>query len=124
MYETLIMLKPDQQFSMTEMEQLVQDVCSNGQAQVSLSGETLHVEDSGAVLMISFSDGDWVAEEAQELAQRKNLPTQGVTVRYEMNGRDEDMQLYNDYLLINERLDATGKFIIFDQFTGQLFGTV
>ena len=40
-----------------------------------------------------------------------------------MNGEDADMDLFNDYLLVNERLDATGHFFVFDPTEGKLFGT-
>lgn len=38
-----------------------------------------------------------------------------------MVGNDPDMLFFNDYLLINEKLYATGKFVIFDQVAGEEF---
>ena len=37
-----------------------------------------------------------------------------------MGGDDVEMTLFNDYLLINERLQKTGHFVIFDPQEGKL----
>jgi hypothetical protein len=55
-----------------------------------------------------------VVNESNEIAERFGVPSQGCRTRFEMSGNDPDMTLFNDYLLINERLQAMGNFVIFD----------
>jgi hypothetical protein len=123
MYETLMMIKPGEEFSMKAMADLVTKVCQSGEAEVKQTGGGIRVSLQEASLMIHYADGDWVAIESEELAARFNLPVSGCLTRFEMTGRDDDMLLYNEYLLINERLEDTGLFVVFDQFSGKRFGT-
>jgi hypothetical protein len=122
MYEMLMMLKPGEAFSVESMEALVRAVCHNDEVGVFRRDDTITVKDDDAQIIISFSDGDWVAEEARELADHFGVPSAGCIERYEMSGNDPEMVLFNVFLLINERLDSTGLFILFDCFSGDLFG--
>ena len=123
MYETLMMIKPGGEFSMQAMAALVSEVCRSGDAQVKHDKGGIKVSLQNASLMINFSDEDWVAIESQEIAARFSLPVSGCRARFEMSGRDDDLLLYNEYLLINERLEDTGLFVVLDQFSGTRFGT-
>jgi hypothetical protein len=68
---------------------------------------------SGSLDLVWHNAGH-VVEESNEIAERFGVPSQGCRARFEMAGDDPDMELFNDYLLINERLQDTGKFVIFD----------
>jgi hypothetical protein len=114
MYDTLIMLKPDASFSVDEVHALVVDVMNSEAAAVEREGSRVRVTTGSGSLDIVWDDAGHVVEESNEIAERFGVPSQGCRARLEMAGDDPDMELFNDYLLINERLQATGKFVIFD----------
>ena len=120
MYETLIMLKPGGQFSLEDMLHVVRDVASSGDACVERTGDGILLEEGTAMLGISFSDAPHVADESGEIASQFHVPCQGCAARFEMSGDDPDLDLFNDYLIINERLQETGLFVIFDPNKGKL----
>ncbi len=122
MDETLMMIKPDSVLPTELMKALVGEICRTGEAEVDCRGGQITVSLQGACLTINDADGDWVAVESREIAERFNIPSKDCKARYEMNGRDDEMLLYNEYLLINERLEAAGLFVIFDQYSEQFFG--
>ena len=114
MYDTLIMLKPDAAFTVDELHALVVDVVKSGEAAVERKGSHVRVAARSGWLDIAWHNSGYVLEESNEIAERFSVPSQGCRARFEMAGDDPDMELFNDYLVINERLQATGKFVIFD----------
>ncbi|MCY2995927.1 MAG: hypothetical protein NTY19_49965, partial [Planctomycetota bacterium] len=77
----------------------------------------------GSYLRVDYNDEPHVIEESKEIAVDCGIPCGQCAARYEMSGDDPEMELFNDYLLVSERLDATGQFLLFDQVEGKLFGT-
>lgn len=114
MYETLIMLKPGTSFSVDEMNSLVVRVSQRGRTVVNRERSQIYIRSGSNLLNISWNNLPHVVEESDEIAERFNIPSQGCVARFEMYGDDADMELFNDYLIINEQLQATGKFVIFD----------
>jgi hypothetical protein len=114
MYDTLIMLKPDASFTVDELHALVVDVMNSKAAAVEREGNHVRVTTGSGSLDIVWHNAGHVVEESNEIAERFGVPSQGCRARFEMAGDDPDMELFNDYLLINERLQDTGKFVIFD----------
>lgn len=114
MYDTLIMLKPDESFTVDELHALVFDAMRTGSAAVEREGGRVRVTAGSGSLDIAWHNAAHVVEESIEIAERFGVPSQGCRARIAMAGDDPDMELFNDYLLINERLQATGKFVIFD----------
>ncbi|MEZ6142192.1 MAG: hypothetical protein R3B84_16650 [Zavarzinella sp.] len=114
MYDTLIMLKPSASFSVDEMLEVVQGVAATGDGSVERIGSTIRrVTSAGHIEIVPNSSG-YVIEESNEIAERFDIPCHGCATRYEMSGEDADMELFNDYLIINERLQELGRFVIFD----------
>lgn len=114
MYNTLIMLKPGASFTVDELHALVVDVMKSGEAVVEREGSHVRVTAASGSLDIAWHNAAHVVEESDEIAERFGVPSHGCKSRFEMAGDDPDMELFNDYLLINERLQASGKFVIFD----------
>ena len=122
MYDTLIMLKPDATFSPDEMAMVLRNVAQSGGRTVECRGTSVIRKSGGAYLQVDFSNGPHVIEESKEIAVAYGIPCDHCAARFEMNGDDPDMDLFNDYLLVNERLEATGNFFIFDPIEGKLLG--
>src|SRR5262245_24061317 len=114
MYDTLIMLKPDASFTVDELHAIVGDVMKTGAAAVEREGSLVNVTAGSGSLDIAWHNEAHVVEESNEIAERFGVPSQGCRARFEMAGDDPEMELFNNYLLINERLQETGKFVIFD----------
>ena len=122
MYEMLIMLKPDATFSCDEMATILRNVGQLSGKTVECLGTSVTLKSGDAYLQVDFSNAPHVIEESKEIAVACDIPCHRCAVRFEMNGDDPDMDLFNDYLLVNERLDSTGNFFIFDPSEGKLFG--
>ena len=120
MYETFAMLKSKGTFSLEELEQMARDVASSGGAEVSRSGPVLRLTAGEASLEIRENSDYYVPEECQEIADQLSLPRHEFPTRYEIAGTDPDMDLFNDYLLLAERLQKTGLFVNFDCNQGKL----
>jgi len=120
MYQTIAMLKPGCAFSVTDMHALVKEVASSGSGSLSQSGTTSKLSSSANYLTIGFSDAPHVAVESKELADTYGLPCGQSTKRIEICGNDPDMDLFNDYLIIAEKLHGTGKFVVYDLAEGKL----
>jgi hypothetical protein len=114
MYETLIMLKPGAAFTVDELHTVVVEVLRSGRGVVERKGSRVRVTAGSGSLDIAWHDAAHVVEESNEIAERFGVASQGCRGRFEMEGNDPDMELFNEYLLINERLQKTGKFVIFD----------
>ena len=114
MYDTLIMQKPGTSFTVDELHNLVLDLMQFGDAEIERNGSHVRVALGSAFLDIIWHDAPHVLKESAEIAQEFGVPSDGCTARFEMAGEDPEMELFNDYLLINERLQETGKFFIFD----------
>lgn len=114
MYETFAMLKPTATFSLDELERVVRAVADSGDAEVSRSGRKIRMSIGEAVLEIGENSDDYVAEECNEIADQLSIPRQNFPKRYEFAAEDPELELFNDYLLVAERLQQTGKFVIFD----------
>jgi|GEM_PF-3040314 len=114
MYDTLIMLHPGTSFSVDEMLEVVQSVAATSDGSVELSGSTVRLATSAGHIDITPNSSDYVVEESNEIAERFDIPCRDCAARYEMSGEDAGMELFNDYLIINERLQTLGKFVIFD----------
>jgi hypothetical protein len=122
MYDTLIMLKPDATFSLEDMESILRDVAESGEGLVERQGTSIFLRSSDSYLQIDFNNEPFVIEESKEIAADRDIACGECAARFEMASDDPDMELFNDYLLVNERLDETGNFLIFDQAEGNLFG--
>ena len=123
MYETLIMLKPETRFSVDELERVVRDVAAGGTGAVERNGSSIILKTPASYLQIDYSEAPSVLEESEEISRRFGLECRRCRSRFEMHGEDVDMQLFNDYVLINERLGSTHKFFIFSQAEGKPFST-
>jgi len=73
-----------------------------------------------ACLEIRENSDSYVPEECHEIADQLSLPCREFRTRYEIAGKDPDMELFNDYLLLAERLQKTGQFVVFDCNRGKL----
>jgi len=120
MYETLIMLKPEASFSLDDLEQLVRKLVSKS---VERKASAVILSLDSSYLQIDYSNASHVIEESREMAERYSLNCQDCAERFEMHADDMDMDFFNDYLVINEHLEKTNKFIIFDPNQGKLFGS-
>lgn len=120
MYDTLIMLRPEAAFTLDALHTLVRDVVREGTATVERVEDCLRVRTAEGSLSIVWNAAPHVLEESNELGEEFGVPTGGCRARFEMSGDDPGMELFNDYLLINERLQATGKFVLFDLQEGKL----
>ena len=114
MYDTLIMLKPNATLRIDDLHRLVCDVAAARGSQVECDSTCVRVVAGSASLVIAWSDAPQVIEESNDIAKQFAIPCTGCHTRLEMNGDDPDMELFNDYLLINERLQETGQVVIFD----------
>jgi len=113
MYETLAMLKPGASYSADELYRLVYDL-ARYELYVERDGDLIRLVVGDAWLGISWSDAPHIIEESDEIAGQFGIPCRGCHIRIEMSGDDPGMDLFNHYLIINEKLQATGKFVIFD----------
>jgi len=123
LYETLVMIKPSCSFGLDEMDSLIHEVAKSGNADYERQDQSFIIRHADAYLQVDFHSASFIQEESQEIADDCGLDCAGCRERYEMEGDDPDMELFNDYVLINKRLQATGKFIIFDQVEGKQFGS-
>jgi hypothetical protein len=114
MYDTLIMLKPGGVFTVDDLYRLVTDAVQFISGDVDRDDDYVRVLGRSGSLNIVWNDAEHVAEESDEIAKRFGVPCEGCAARYEMSGDDPDMELFNLYLTINDRLQATGMFVIFD----------
>ena len=114
MYDTLMMLKPNVSLTTDELHSILIDITRSMSRNVERDGNRLRVTTEGACLAITWNDSPHVMEESNEIAERFGVPSRGCRARFEMAGEDPDMELLNDYMLINEELQATGNFVIFD----------
>jgi hypothetical protein len=114
MYDTLIMLRPEASFTVDELYRIALDVVKTGSGTVVRQGNLVSVSAGGGQIHVGWSDAAHVVEESNEIAEKYGVPSQGCRGRFEMAGDDPDMDLFNEYLIINQRLQKTGKFVIFD----------
>ena len=114
MYETAIMIKPGEAFSTDELHEIVLDVAKSGDGVVERKGSHIRVSSGDGWLEIARDSSGGVVVESDEIAERFSIPCRGCKTRFDMIGDDPDMVLFNDYLMINERAQATGKVVIFD----------
>lgn len=121
MYDILAMIKPNAAFSLDEMANVLQQVCKSGDGNLAQDDTTFTISANEAELHVGFSDEPHVLEESNEIAAEFDIPCSGCAARYEMSGDDPDMELFNDFLLINERLEESGCFVLFDPVEGKLF---
>jgi hypothetical protein len=122
MYEALAYLKPGPAFSLDELERVVRDVARSGEAEVSRSGRTVRLELGGAVMEITENCEPEDLAVCRGIAERYSVPCDGCTACFAFFAEDPEMELFNDYLLVLERLHRTGRFVVFDYTQGeQLF---
>lgn len=121
MYETLIMLKPGESFTPAEMAAVVRDVSAMSDAHFESQTNSCVLRSGNSYLQIDYHSAPHIKEESEEIAEQFGLSCADCTTRYEMEGDDPDMLFFNDYLLINEKLVGTGKFIVFDSVEGKEF---
>ena len=125
MYETLLILKKDQTFSLEDMDKVVAEAASFGVAKYSREGHSFNLSVDGGFLNIGFSDHSDVLLESNEMAEIRGIDCAGATQRFEISGQAQDfdahMDLFNEYLNICQTLNATGKFVIYDSQEGKLF---
>ncbi|WP_206817736.1 hypothetical protein [Chroococcus sp. FPU101] len=114
MYETLIMLKPSSTFRIDDLRRLLSDIAASEEVFVEQAGYQIRLVTETSSLNIYWNDAAHVVEESNEIAQQFAIPCTDCRVRFEMSGDDSEMELFNDYLLINQRLQETGQFVIFD----------
>src|SRR5687767_13744404 len=104
------MLKPGESFTPKEMAAIVREIASSGDGEFESQGSSCIIRGQDAYLQIDYQSAAHIKEESEEIAEQFGIPCAACTVRYEMEGDDPDMLFFNDYLLINEKLYATGKF--------------
>lgn len=114
MYDTLIMLKPNARFRLDDLQALVSDVATAGGRVIELDADCVRLVADTATIVIHWSAASHVIQESNDIAKRFAIPCAGCHIRLEMSGDDPDMELFDDYMLINERLHETGQVVIFD----------
>jgi hypothetical protein len=120
MYEVLAMIKQGSEFTADEMAGLLRDVGASANRKVTRSGTSFRIGAGDSEIHMNFSDAPHVLVESKEIAEQFGIPCESCVARYEMAGDDPEMELFNDYLLINERLEETGRFVLFDPQEGGL----
>lgn len=106
MYDMLIMLKPDESFTVDELHALVFDAMRTGSAAVEREGGRVRVTAGSGSLDIAWHNAAHVVEESNEIAERFGVPSQGCRARIEMAGDDPDMELFNDCFAVFVAGDA------------------
>jgi hypothetical protein len=114
MYEVLAMIKPGSAFTPDEMAAILQAACGRLGRDVRRQGSRFTITAEGAEICLELSEASHVVVESNEIAEKFGIPCAGCVARYEMSGDDPDMVLFDDYLLINEGLEETGRFVLFD----------
>ena len=99
---------------MDDLHQIVSDVAASRGYVVERDVGHIRLVAGAASLVIGWSTAPHVVDESNEIAEQFAIPCAGCHTRLEMSGDDPDMELFNDYLLINERLQETGQAVIFD----------
>lgn len=119
MYETLIMLKEGEEYSPQQMHELVKGICGSGEAVFEVIDTSCVMRDGESFIRIDYSSAPDVAIESKEIAAYAGMDCSECKIRYEMNGQDMEMLLFNDYLLVLDKISATNKFLIFDSAQGE-----
>lgn len=114
MYEVLAMIKPESSFSVDEMAELLEAVCAAANHKLTRVENVFMITNGDAELQLEYSDEAFVVDESNDIADRFKVPCSNCAARIEMAGNDPDMVLFTDYLLINENLESTEQFILFD----------
>ena len=114
MYDTLAMIKPDASFTNDDLQRVLLAVTRSGSETVAQTGTGFQIHLGQALLRINRGDEPHVVAESDEITKQFGSPCRGCRSRLEMAGDDPNMDLFNTYLLLNERLQDTGKFVIFD----------
>lgn len=122
MYETLILIKAPCKFDLNEMNDLIAEVVMGTDSAIERGERSLTIRRGNAYIKIVLHDAPSVIEESKEISQYYGLDCAECMERFEMSGDDPDMEMFNDYLLVNKRLQKTGKVIIFDPGSGKEFG--
>ena len=125
-YDACIMLKKGESFSADELEVVVRDVAQrlaegDEPRLVVRSDTTIILSVDDMFLQFDHQDDDFVLIESADMAEHFNVPCQQCAERYCLHGFDNNMELFNDYLIILEELDATNKFFIIQLNTGEVF---
>ena len=123
MYETLLMVKPGVVISLSDIEGVLNEVAASGKGIVERRPISVLYLINTNYLRIQINQDPNVIKESCEIAAETGVPCEACSMRFEMEGEDDNMELFNDYILINEKLDNTGNFFIFDQNEGRMFGT-
>lgn len=121
MYAILAMIKDGVRFSSDDLHDVLLDITRTGKASLTRNGNLFHLVSGDGTLDLAIANEPHVEIESNEIAESYSIPCQGSCSRIEMSGDDPDMELFNDFLLINERLQATGNFVIFDPQECKLF---
>jgi hypothetical protein len=116
MYSTLAILKKGQSFRLDEIKGLLVDSCDVMGQELSLAGNRLSVD---GVFHVEQEDGSDVLSESDEIAKRYGLAAAGATTRFALWADDDpDMDYFNTWLMLVERLQKTNKFVFFDSGVG------
>jgi hypothetical protein len=123
MYEVMAMVKAGHSFSMAELEATLRKLAKAGDATVEkVDDQTLVLHLEEGVLEITRNADERVRLESDEIAEEFDMDCAGSSVRYETSGDDPDLELFNDFVILMEWLEATGHFAIFDPNEETAFG--
>jgi hypothetical protein len=122
MYDVLMMIRPGTMFSRDEMLSVVTDVARSGTGAVRVVGDSIRIELGSAFLQVDFDHAPHVLEESREIAETLGIDCAASVARFVMFGDDPGMDLFNEHVLICERLEETGRFVLFDSAQETLFG--
>ena len=120
MYEVLAMVKPDALFTPDDMESMLRKICTASGRELMRSGPAFTIRAEDAELRIFCRSGPDVVEESNDMAEYFGIPCEDCAARYEISGDDFNMVLLNGYILINEWLQETKRFVLFDSQQGKL----
>lgn len=124
MYETVIMVKAGRVFTYEEIDAIVHEVSGSDKRRLEVTSGSWIIHTGSnylPYLRIDHHVAPHIKEESQELARNFGLDCAHCVDRYEMEGNDPDTALFNDFLLITEKLHQTGKLIVFDAAQGELY---
>jgi hypothetical protein len=117
-YDTLAIIRPgaEARYSLDWIEHLTREVAIGAtisRQRNHIGVAMLVVARQGVELHIYLNARPAVVDESNEIAEEDGLDCAGAKCRFELFGTDVDLVLMNDHLLLCERLNATGDFVLY-----------
>ena len=122
MYEIMAMIKSGHDLSREWMRGELRQIRGLEKKIEEDESPRIKIREENAYISIDFNNKDYVVIESKEIADKHGIDCTDCVSRFEISGKDEDMLLFNDFLLLMERLENHGAFVLFDKYTGKLYG--